>query len=395
MTGFENLNKFFEKVKTISFWQRIFNWGEIKRLSYDAFEEYIRFRDSFAVISEKLGKTEHKIEIINRDIEHLKTTNVKLEAKLEPLSQKNTELSNENTRFKQTEEIRKKEYNKNIIEVNKIKEQLDSDRKRVQEDRETEIRKRFEAMKETWAEHENNIKNIIKAICNNHVIDYVEDVPFKGKPDNTIQICNEFIIFDAKSPASDNLDNFPNYIKVQTESVKKYIQQENVKKDIFLVIPSNTVAVIKRFTYNMGDYNVFIITADALEPIVLSLKKIEEYEFAEQLSPEERDNICRIIGKFAHTTKRKIQIDHWFTNEFLEILTKCKNDLPSEILEKVIEFELADKLNPPMEKRAKQILTKDLQDRNQSIQQEANAKGIVAVQSDQIKKLPLYKDENQ
>ena len=77
----------------------------------------------------------------------------------------------------------------------------------------------------------------------------------------------------------------------------------------------------------MGDYNVFVITIDSLEPIILSLKKIEEYEFAEQLSPEERDNICRIIGKFAHTTKRKIQVDQFFTNQFIELLVKCKNDL--------------------------------------------------------------------
>ena len=47
-----------------------------------------------------------------------------------------------------------------------------------------------------------------------------------------------------------------------------------------------------------------------------------EYEFAEKLSPEERDNICRIIGKFAHTTKRRIQIDQFFANEFLDTLSK-------------------------------------------------------------------------
>lgn len=138
----------------------------------------------------------------------------------------------------------------------------------------------------------------------------------------------------------------------------------------------------------MGDYNVYVITTDSLEPIMLSLKKIEEYEFAEQLSPDERDNICRVIGKFAHTTKRKIQIDQFFANQFIELLVKCKNDLPEDILETVIGFEKAEKLNPPPEKRNKQILTKDLQDRNEFINAEAKIREIdIPGTFDDIKKL--------
>ena len=92
----------------------------------------------------------------------------------------------------------------------------------------------------------------------------------------------------------------------------------------------------------MGDYNVYIITKDGLEPIILSLKRIEDYEFVKQLSPEERDNICRVIGKFAHTTKG-IQIDQFFATEFLELLTRCKNDLPEDIIKHLIEFEKAER----------------------------------------------------
>ena len=95
---------------------------------------------------------------------------------------------------------------------------------------------------------------------------------------------DQFIVFDAKSPANDDLSNFPKYIKDQTENLKKYAKHENVKKDLFLVIPSNTLSVINQYTYNIGDYNVNIITKDSLEPIILSLKKIEEYEFADKLS---------------------------------------------------------------------------------------------------------------
>jgi hypothetical protein len=231
-------------------------------------------------------------------------------------------------------------------------------------------------MKKQWAVHEVEVEQCIKMICQTHLITYVDKVPFKGSPDNTLEICKEYIIFDSKSPANDDLTNFPKYIKDQTDGVKKYAKFEEVKKDIYLVVPTNTIDVIPKRSYNMGDYNVFIITKDALEPVILSLKKIEEYEFAEQLSPEERDNICRVIGRFAHSTKRKIQIDQYFANHFLELLKKCKNELPHEILETVIEFEKAEKLNPPVERRAKQILTKELSEQSSNINKEAEIREV-------------------
>ena len=52
-----------------------------------------------------------------------------------------------------------------------------------------------------------------------------------------------------------------------------------------------------------------------------------------------------------------------FSNEnFLDTLTKAGSQLPRDILENVIKFENAEKLNPPMEKRNKSILTKDLKE---------------------------------
>ena len=109
---------------------------------------------------------------------------------------------------------------------------------------------------------------------------------------------------------------------------------------------------------------------------MLSLKKIEEYEFADKLSPEDRDNVCRIIGKFAHTTKRRIQVDEFFAREFLDTLSKAGTQLPRDILENVIKFENAEKLNPPMEKRNKKILTKDLKQQVDKLEKEMEVREI-------------------
>ena len=160
------------------------------------------------------------------------------------------------------------------------------------------------------------------------------------------------------------------------------------------MVPTNTLHCIKDFVYNLADYDLYVVSADSLEPLILSLCKIEDYEFAEQLSPEDRENICRIIGKFAHLSKRRIQIDSFFARQFIELAYRCENSLPVDFHEKVLAFERSEKLNPPQEKRAKAINTKDLEAENIKIETEVAAKGIVLpneVISGMMNDLSLYK----
>ena len=329
----------------------------------------------------------NKIEVLENkltDFESIKNEKTRLEVQLKNIEEERNKLKTENTTFKNTEEARSKEYDRKIETSNTLINSLKDDKQRLEDERVSQERLRLEALKETWANHEKDVENHIRIICKNNVITYIEqnDFPYPGgKPDNTIEILDQYIIFDAKSPANEDLNNFPKYIRTQTENLKKYTKHDNVKNDIFLVIPSNTLSVIKEFTFNIGDYNVYVISKDSLEPIILSLKKIEEYEFADKLSPEERDDICRVIGKFAHTTKRKIQIEMYFMEEFLDILHKSKTLLPKEILKRVIEFENAVKLNPPMEKRKKQILTNDLIEQTNQIKKEIEFEDIPKIEA--------------
>ena len=330
----------------------------------------------------EVKQQQQNIDIANAKtnaFEQVKIENTTLKEKLSNIEQERNNLKNENIFLKKEEENRNETLRKSIESTNTLQESLTNEKERLNDLRVKETEDRLEKMKWTWGEHEKDVENHLKLICRNHVIKYISQENFphpRNKPDNSIEIMDQLIVFDAKSPANDDLSNFPKYIKLQTESLKKYAKHDDVKKDLFLVIPSNTLQVINKFTYNIGDYNVYIITKDALEPIILSLKKIEEYEFADKLSPEERDNVCRIIGKFAHTTKRRIQIDQFFAEEFLDTLNKAGTQLPRDILESVIQFENAEKLNPPMEKRKKQILTKDLKAKSEEIKKEIELRNI-------------------
>jgi len=337
--------------------------------------------------NEKINNLEEDIKILNAKMisfEQLKTEKTQISERLNLIEQERNNLKNEINKLISNEENRNETLRKSIESTNTLQKNLQLEIARVNDER-VEKEKEIQAkMKRNWGDHEKDVQRQIQLICNNHIIKYIgqEDFPHsRNKPDNCIEIMDQLIIFDAKSPANDDLSNFSKYIKDQTENLKKYAKHDNVKKDLFLVIPSNTLPVINQYSYNIGDYNVYVITKDSLEPIIISLKKIEEYEFAEKLSPEERDNICRIIGKFAHTTKRRIQIDQFFANEFLDTLSKTGSLLPREILESVIQFENAEKLNPPMEKRKKQILTKDLKIQSDKIKKEIELREIPDIEA--------------
>ncbi len=436
-TNLDNIKRLFESLKGISFFGRLFSWGKVKNQLVDAsadlqkmiskVEESTQIASALSVERTTNKNLTESVARLNTEGQVLKESNKQIELLQKELTtateqnklyfKRGTELSNEvsvlrerlegterelqktiqqNTQLLKDEEFRKQDHAKAVDSLKNIQDRIQNDRNReLQERKDAEIN-RIHKLRETWTAHQENVKNTIKTICSKHTIEYVEKVPFKGEPDNTLKISNEFVVFDAKSPAGEDLSNFRNYLKNQAESAKKYAKEADVKKDIFLVVPSNTLESLDQFVFPLADYDVFVISIDSLEPVILSLQKIEEYEFAEQMSPEERENICRVLGKFVHLSKRRIQIDGFFTRQFFELVYRSAADLPKDILDKVSEFEMAEKINPPIERRAKQISVKELEQETSSLKNEATAKGIVteeSILSNRLNKLPLYTTE--
>jgi len=443
-SSFESLRRFFDRVKNAGFFERMFFWRSIVSVSYDAYAEFQRLQDLLQEQDRRIAELTAKNRELSLNVGHQSQQLIQLQQDLLSLNAKNEDLirkmnerenitgglveadkknreliqklnadiagltaryEQQNTQskndrviiaqYQQKEEERVREHDQRVTELNALKKQLDDDRLLTVQQREAEIHKGYEEMEQTWRNHEVMVEQSLKNICRRHNIDYCdkEKFPYTGKPDNAIVIGDQYIIFDAKSPKNtQDLNNFPDYIKSQTESVKKYIRSEDVRKEIFLVVPANTVEYLDDFHYDMAGWQVYVVTHDCLEPIVLALRKIEEYEFVDQLSPEDRENICRIIGKFAHATKRRIQIDTYFSNEFISLLQGCSS-LPDEIRQKVVDFEKAEKMNPPMEKRKKLIPISELEHDVKVARKEAEAREIdvTAVTKEKLETIPLDK----
>ena len=378
------VKEFLDKIKNLSFWDRIFHWGQVKKELVDAAAGLAAMHNEALTTDQNLGSANLHLSVLQETKRNLEGQVHSLNGEVSTLRERilNTQRELQQAReeviqLKKEDEFRQQKYSEEIASLQDIKHQLLEERaKEVQQRHEEEIA-RLTALKETWAAHQTEVQGKMKLICQKHTLQYIDKAPFRGEPDNTLQICDEYVVFDAKSPAGEDLKNFPQYLKLQAEAAKKYARLEGVKKDIFLVIPTNTLHAVNQFVYNMADYDVYIVSVDVLEPLILSLSKLEDYEFAEQLSPEDRENICRIIGKFAHLSKRRIQIDSFFARQFIELAYKCENSLPADVLEKVLEFEKSEKLNPPQEKRAKAINTKELDTEHNKIETEISAKGVV------------------
>ena len=100
----------------------------------------------------------------------------------------------------------------------------------------------------------------------------------------------------------------------------------------------------------------------ALEPVLISLKKIEDYEFIGQFTPEDRENICRIIGRLVHNIKRRVQIDISLGKETMSLASDCEKLLPEEIVKEVLLIERAIKVNPTRELKGKEIPLEELKE---------------------------------
>jgi hypothetical protein len=397
------LKQLLQKVNSIGFWQRIFGWSSVKGLLVDAMAELQSLVDSseenrkqvdstkkeLDTVSAKLSASESRISDLQRDKEAQY-------AELTQLRKNVNELSSQIVALRKTDETRQAEQQKAMSTLTSLQNRVADERNKELEAQKQEALAYKEKQKETWSKHQTDTKNTLKLLCDKHTIEYVDKVPFRGEPDNTLFICEEYVVFDAKSPATDDLNNFPTYLRGQAEAASKYAEKENVKSDIFFVVPTNTLEVLTHTVYEFPKHKVFIVSADSLEPIVLSLKKIEEYEFAEQLSPEDRQSVYRIIGRLAHYIKRRVQVDTFFSKEALTLSSDCETTLPPDILEEVIKIERAIRVNPPQERAGKGITIADLQKETRQVEKALEDRGILPSMeniSKGINGVPLYKEE--
>jgi hypothetical protein len=213
----------------------------------------------------------------------LETKEKEVEGKLMAVIEEKETLVKDLAFLKSQEAARLTEYENRILQLNQLLKMTEDERvRRLQEAEQLEANRLLE-MKKTWSRHETDVEEKLKLVCQRLNVLYIdkEKFPLGGKPDNAIKICDEYVIFDSKSPAnSDDLSNFPTYIRNQADGAKKYAKHDGVKKDIFLVVPLNAISSLDETYLSLAEWrrserisNKPAMAAAAHKPVHVQMKK--------------------------------------------------------------------------------------------------------------------------
>jgi hypothetical protein len=363
------IKQIIQEVNSIGFWKIIFRWSSIKNWLVNIFLDLQKVTET--------AEQEHlDLERANRDLVQLRTAKESIESRVNDLQQDKAvqtaeltslrnqlrQLESENSQLKSTDEKRYIDHQKSLETLTVFQNGILAEKEMMKNEQQSKVVARLENQKQTWQRHQQDVENKMRLLCEKHTIEYVDTVPFKGDPDNTVMISNLFQIFDSKSPRGEDLSNFTTYLNKEAQNAKKYAEKKDVRSDIFFVVPSNTLEILTQTVYVFEKHCVYVIPAEALEPVLISLKKIEDYEFIGQFTPEDRENICRIIGRLVHNIKRRVQIDISLGKETMSLASDCEKLLPEEIVKEVLLIERAIKVNPTRELKGKEIPLEELKE---------------------------------
>jgi len=296
----------------------------------------------------RIGELEKQVQTersekddIKGQARQLKDAYIKLEKEEEMLEREKTDLSRKVTKFESGEERRQQDFERKIDELDSAKNRFDAERARVIREDEERIQQEIEERDRMWNDHENNVHSLLSSLCKmqEHSFDSFDNnnLPegFDGslKPDFLIEFLGQYVIFDSK--ISRRADNIQTYI---TDNVKKTAKKmknnTSIYPAIFFVVPTDAIVELKKTYFYEGGFSFYVVSPEALAPILASLRKIRDYEIAEKMDPLQRENIVSLIADLDWHVNFRNAADIFMSKLGVEILTKARN-LDPEITQEV------------------------------------------------------------
>ncbi len=261
--------------------------------------------------------------------------NKQIEAALENTAKENQELRSRLTRFEAERERKEKEHADSITKIAHAEQSFRREQERViQED--MEYRKQLEEARDRmWADHENTVIAALTDLCKQPQFAFTAynntNLPagFDGslKPDFMIEFLGQYVIFDAKVSKAKSLQTYiNNQVK---DTVQKVKDNEQIYKSIFLIVPTSAISELKNHHYIVEGYSVFVISPEAVVPILASLKRIALYEFAEQMDPQQRENVVQLIAELDFHINLRNAADIIMSKMGTELLQKTQRVDPA------------------------------------------------------------------
>ena len=398
------MRQLLQELQALSWWGRLFGWSRIRRMLLDASTEWESNQTSMARMSAELQalqndlmQAQQAVKMAEARAGDLHRDKERLDLELGSSRREVQRLGSELAGLTQIDQQRRAELQNNLTSLAQLKDRIAEERLQEHQARQEELERKQQRLRQTWQTHQVNVSNKIRQIAEKYTLQVVDKFPLKGEPDNVLMLCEQYVVLDAKSPGGEDLANFGTYLKTQAEAAVKYTKQEGVFGQLYFVVPSNTLESLPQTVFRFIEYTVYVIPVEALEPVILSLVKVDEYLNVKEISPEDRRNIFVILGRFAHLTKRRLQVDQFFANESLSLAAETENRLPEEMRKEVAEIEKSVRLNPPQERTTKEIGLSSLQSQHKKIEKGLRERGVLPESENLasgLNELPLYTPED-
>lgn len=294
-----------------------------------------------------LKQQEQKIGSLSTELEGEKKKRNELAGKgksafvqITKLDEENNHLKKELAKFEAGKSKDKADLERQIEQLDTAKKNFEDERKRIIQEDEQKREEEIAERDRIWAEHEEKVKLALNEICkrteygfetfdNNNL---PEGFDGKLKPDFMVEFLGQYMIFDAKTTKSDNLQN---YITTNVKATATKIKGNNkIYNTVFFVVPTEAIGLLKTLSYYEQGYAFFVISPESLAAIIASFKKIKDYEFAEKMDPEERENIVRVMAELDSHIRARNAADLLLAQHGINILNETEK-LPSDIKEEI------------------------------------------------------------
>ncbi len=229
----------------------------------------------------------------------------RLKAELGSAMKERDHLQSKETRSEakreQEEMARREEMEKLQSAIHGYKEE----KQRVTREDEARLQNLEQERDRVWADHENAVVATLTDLCKLPHLQFTsysntnlpEEFDGKLKPDFLIEFLGQYVIFDAKASKAESLQTYINdAVKSTAEKVKK---NSKIYPHVFLVVPTEAIGEMKKLIYAVGEHYFYVVSREALAPILASLKRISTYELAESLDPQKRENIINMLSELA------------------------------------------------------------------------------------------------
>jgi len=266
-----------------------------------------------------------------------------LEADMKAMSKERDGLSVRVTKFEAENEQKQKRHEDMATKLEEAKAALEDEKVRIRREDEERQQQLIEDRDRMWNDHEQSVVALLGGLTKKEHCEFTSysntNLPegFSGslKPDFMISFLEQYIIFDAKVSRSQDLQN---YMK---ESVKKTAAKikgnQKIYSTVFLVVPTDAVQSLKQVSFYEEGFTFYVISPEALEPILASLKRMESYEFTEGIDPQERENIVDLVAAFDFHVSTRNAHELQMIYHGLETLHKAQNTNPELMAEAMIK----------------------------------------------------------